>query len=314
MDNAKLTDWSLVQSFLAVAESGSLSAAARQLGRSQPTLGRHIQTLEASLTQQLFERHPRGLHLSQAGSALLPMAREMQQQMYQLSLQAAGQSEALAGTVRITASVFAAHYLLPPILADIRTKEPKIELELVPTDTSENLLFREADIALRMYRPSQLDVITQHIADLPLGIFAAKSYLARRGRPQNPEDLWGHDLVGYDRNDLILRSMRDMGWPAQRSAFTTRCDNQATYWQLVRAGCGIGFCQSSVARADDSVEELELGVEIAPLPVWLTAHGAMRETPRIRRVWTMLAKALKNVGKTSSQPLNAGPVVDPAAP
>jgi DNA-binding transcriptional LysR family regulator len=314
MDNAKLTDWSLVQSFLAVAESGSLSAAARQLGRSQPTLGRHIQTLEASLSQQLFDRHPRGLQLSQVGSALLPMAREMQLQMYQLSLQAAGQSEVLAGTVRITASVFAAHYLLPPVLAEIRAAEPKIELELVPTDASENLLFREADIALRMYRPSQLDVITQHIADLPLGIFAAKSYLARRGRPQNPEDLWGHDLVGYDSNDLILRSMLDMGWPALRSAFTTRCDNQATYWQLVRAGCGIGFCQSSVACADDSVEELDLGVEIAPLPVWLTAHGAMRETPRIRRVWTILAKALKNVGKATSQPPNAGPVVDPAAP
>ncbi len=314
MDNTKLTDWSLVQSFLAVAESGSLSAAARQLGRSQPTLGRHIQTLEVSFSQQLFDRHPRGLQLSQAGSALLPMAREMQLQMYQLSLQAAGQSEALAGTVRITASVFAAHYLLPPILAEIRTKEPKIELELVPTDTSENLLFREADIALRMYRPSQLDVITQHIADLPLGIFAAKSYLVRRGHPRTAEDLWSHDLVGYDSNDLILRSMLDMGWPAQRSAFAMRCDNQATYWQLVRAGCGIGFCQSSVARADDAVEELDLGVEIAPLPLWLTAHGAMRETPRIRRVWTLLAKALQNVGKTPSQPLSAGAVVDPEAP
>ncbi|OIQ44745.1 MAG: LysR family transcriptional regulator [Roseobacter sp. MedPE-SW] len=298
MEKTTLTDWSLIQSFLAVADCGSLSAAARQLSRSQPTLGRHIQSLEADLNQRLFERHPRGLQLSQAGTALLPMAREMQSQMYRLSLHAAGQSEELAGTVRITASVFAAHHLLPPILADIRQEEPGIELELVPSDESENLLFRAADIALRMYRPTQLDVITQHIADLSLGIFAAKSYLARRGTPKTIDEFWHHDLVGYDSNDLILNTMRQMGWQADRSAFAMRCDNQTTYWELVRAGCGIGFCQSTVARADDCVAELDLGVNIPALPVWLTAHSAMRETPRIRRVWSLLAKALKTAGKS----------------
>ncbi|MCD9147962.1 LysR family transcriptional regulator [Pseudophaeobacter flagellatus] len=313
MDATKITDWSLIQSFLAVADHGSLSAAARQLGRSQPTLGRHIQSLEAQLSQQLFERHPRGVQLSTAGTALLPMAREMQQQMYHLSLQAAGQSEALVGTVRITASVFAAHYLLPPILAEIRIAEPQIELELVPTDASENLLYRAADIALRMYRPSQLDVITQHVTDWPLGIFAAKSYLDRRGRPKSAEDLWQHDLVGYDSNDLILRSMQAIGWQVERTAFALRCDNQATYWQLVRAGCGIGFCQTAVAHADPGIEELSLGVDIPPLPVWLTTHRAMRETPRIRRVWSLLAKALQNTQKSTPQPPETSPVIDPAA-
>jgi DNA-binding transcriptional LysR family regulator len=314
MDKPPLTDWSLIQSFLAVAETGSLSAAARQLSRSQPTLGRHIQNLEAALNQRLFERHPRGLQLSQAGTALLPMAREMQTQMYRLSLQAAGQSEDLAGTVRITASVFASHYLLPPILAQIRQAEPGIELELVPTDESENLLYRAADIALRMYRPNQLDVITRHIADLPLGIFAAHSYLKRRGTPRKAEELWNHDLVGYDSNDLILTTMRSMGWQVDRSAFAMRCDNQATYWQLVRAGCGIGFCQCDVARADDSVAELDLGIEIPPLPVWLTTHSAMRETPRIRRVWSLLADALKTAGKSEPSPLKSRPVIDPEPP
>ena len=314
MEKTPLTGWSLIQSFLAVAETGSLSAAARRLSRSQPTLGRHIQSLEADLNQHLFERHPRGLQLSQAGTALLPMAREMQTQMYRLSLQAAGQSEELAGTVRITASVFASHYLLPPILAEIRRAEPGIELELVPTDESENLLYRAADIALRMYRPTQLDVITRHVADLPLGIFAAKSYLEQRGTPQTAEELWRHDLVGYDSNDLILNTMRSMGWQVDRTAFTMRCDNQATYWQLVRAGCGIGFCQCDVARADASVAELDLGIKIPPLPVWLTTHSAMRETPRIRRVWSLLAKALKPAGKSTPAPWESGAVVDPEAP
>ncbi len=294
MDDALTpADWSLIQCFLAVAETGSLSGAARALGRSQPTLGRQIQALEQSLGAQLFERHARGLRLSETGAAVLPMAHRMRAAMAAISLTAAGQSQRLEGTVRITASVFASHHILPPIIARIRAAEPAIELDLLPSDTSENLLFREADIAVRMYRPTQVDVVTSHIADFGMGIFAARSYLERAGWPETPDDLLTHDLVGYDSNDLIVRSMRDMGWPVSRDSFAVRCDNQATYWQLVRAGCGIGFSQTGVARADPLVEEIRLGIGIAPLPVWLTAHRAMRRTPRIRRVWDLLAEGLR---------------------
>lgn len=302
MDILKTTDWSLIQSFLAVAQSGSLTGAAELLGRSQPTLGRHIRALEQDLGQRLFDRHARGLSLSETGVSLLPMAEAMKEQMQSFSLQAAGLSNQLEGTVRLTASVFASHFLLPEIIAEIRRQEPLIEVELVPTDSSENLLFREADIALRMYRPTQLDVVTRHVADLRLGIFAAKSYLDRCGRPKLPEELWSHDLVGYDRNDLILRTMQDMGWLTERGHFKTRCDNQATYWQLVRLGCGIGFCQSGIARADPLVEELLPEISIPPLPVWLTAHAVMRQTPRIRRVWDLLAEGLKQAGKAHLSP------------
>lgn len=287
-------DWTLIQSFLAVAETGSLTGAAARLGRSQPTLGRHIQTLEQELSTSLFTRHPRGLTLSEAGARLMPMAAAMQAQMNTLTLTAAGQSQDLAGTVRITASVFASQYYLPPILARIRAEEPAIELELVPTDSSENLLFRAADIAVRMYRPTQLDIIARHIADLQIGAFAAKSYISRRGQPATAEDLWEHDLVGYDANDLIIRTMRAAGWPADRRRFAARCDNQATYWQLVRAGCGIGFAVTAAGRNDPLIEELDLvlGPEIPTLPVWLAAHPAMRQTPRIARVWDILAEEL----------------------
>lgn len=285
--------WSLIQSFLAVAETGSLSAGARASGQSQPTLGRHIQTLEQTLGTTLFDRHARGLSLSDTGTRLLPMARQMRSAMNQITLTAAGQSQALDGTVRITASVFASHHLLPPVLAHIRAVEPAIKLDLVPSDATENLLFREADIAVRMYRPTQLDIVTRHIADLGLGIFAARSYLDRAGRPENLKDILDHDIIGYDRNDLIIHTMNAMGWAVTRDDFAVRCDNQATYWQLVRAGCGIGFSQASVGRADPDVEELGLDLDIPPLPVWLAAHQAMRRTPRIRRVWDLLAEGLK---------------------
>lgn len=288
-----LSDWSLVQSFLAVAETGSLSAAARRLGRSQPTLGRQVQALEADLGVSLFDRHARGLRLSSVGQQLLPMAQQMHAAMNALSLTAAGQSQQLEGTVRITASVFVSHHILPPILAEIRAKEPAIQLELAATDASENLLFREADIAVRMYRPEQADIVTRYLGDVPLCFCAARSYLDRTGRPTTPEELFQHDLVGFDANEQIISEMQAKGWPASRDNFATRCDLQSAYWELIRAGCGIGFSQVQVAQADPAVEVLSLDVDIPILPVWLAAPQVMRQTPRIRRVWDLLAEGLK---------------------
>ncbi|WP_209599231.1 LysR family transcriptional regulator [Ruegeria sp. HKCCSP351] len=286
-------DWSLIQSFLAVAETGSLSAAARHLDRSQPTLGRQVQSLETELGVSLFDRHARGLKLSVAGSQLLPMAQQMHSAMTAFSLAAAGQSQQLEGSVRITASVFASHHLLPPILANIRRQEPAIQLELVATDTTENLLYREADIAVRMYRPAQMDIISRYLGEVPLCFCAARSYLDRKGRPKTPEELFSHDLVGFDANQEIIKAMREKGWPASRNSFATRCDLQSAYWELIRAGCGIGFSQVQMAEADPDVEILPLDVEIPVLPVWLAAPQAMRQTPRIRRVWDLLAEGLK---------------------
>ncbi|SDX68075.1 transcriptional regulator, LysR family [Ruegeria halocynthiae] len=289
----QLSDWSLIQSFLAVAETGSLSAAAKQLGRSQPTLGRQVHALEDELGVSLFDRHARGLTLSEVGRQVLPMAQQMYGAVNALGLTAAGQIQQLEGSVRITASVFVSHHLLPPIIAAIRQAEPAIQLDLVASDASENLLFREADIAVRMYRPDQVDIIAKHIGEVPLCFCAARSYLDRAGRPTSPAELMQHDLVGFDTNEDIIAAMRNKGWPASRDSFATRCDNQTAYWELIRAGCGVGFSQLSIVQADPNVEVLEIDVEIPVLPVWLAAPQAMRQTPRIRRVWDLLAEGLK---------------------
>ncbi|SHI46339.1 transcriptional regulator, LysR family [Shimia gijangensis] len=293
MDKLAFLDWSLIQSFLAVAETGSLSGAARQLGTSQPTLGRQIRTLEKTLGVEVFHRHARGLELTRLGRDMVPAAQAMHQAMNDLSLAAAGAQSTLEGDVRITTSVFMAHHVLPGILADIRETEPDIRIDLVASDDSDNLLFREADIAVRMYRPRQLDMVTRHLGDIPLGLFAARSYIDRKGAPTTPQDLQHHDLVGYDRSDLIVRSMRDAGLPAQRDWFKVRCDNQTAYWELVRAGCGIGFSQSHTALSDPNIVELVPGLPIPPLPVWLTAHEVMRQTPRIARIWDLLSAGLR---------------------
>jgi DNA-binding transcriptional LysR family regulator len=181
---------------------------------------------------------------------------------------------------------------LPPILARMRQAEPEIAIDLVPGDSTTNLLFREADIAVRMYRPTQLDLVTRHLGDMPLAMFAAQSYLDRRDTPQTPADLLAHDIVGYDENPLIIEGFRNAGFPVDRDFFRMRCDDNIVYWQLIRAGCGIGFAQRNVGRADPLVRELALGFPLPILPIWLTAHEAMRGTPRIRRVWDLLAEGL----------------------
>jgi len=285
-------DWGLFKAFLAVAETGSLSAAASQLGLSQPTLGRQIKQLEARTGLTLFERHPRGFDLTEAGASFVAPAEAMRDAAAQIAMMGAGQDVGLAGTVRITASEIMSRHVLPQIIAGLRAAEPDIQIELVPSDSSENLLFREADIAVRMYRSTQLDVITRHIADAPIGIYAAKSYLARRGTPATPEALLTHDMVGYDRDDRIITAMRAMGIPAKRNWFAVRCDDQNTYWELVRQGCGIGFSQVIIGQAERDVVRVLPELPLAPLPVWLAAPEAMRSTPRIRRVWDALEHSL----------------------
>ena len=285
-------DWSLVQAFLAVAETGSLSGAARTLGLSQPTVGRHIQTIEDTLGADLFRRKARGMALTELGDTLLEPARAMRNAAEALSRAATGGETKMAGTVRITASLFVSHYILPKVLADVRHEYPEIQIDLVASDQSENLLFREADIAVRMYRPKQLDMITRHIGDVTLGIFAARTYLQRHGKPENINDFLALDFIGYDRNEEIIQGFRNVGVNVDRNFFSVRTDNQTVYWELVRAGCGVGFSQCRNGRADPLVEELDLPIDIPALEVWLTAHEKVRQNPRVARVWDILAARL----------------------
>ncbi|MCB1347756.1 MAG: LysR family transcriptional regulator [Maritimibacter sp.] len=281
-------DWSLLQSFLAVAETGSLSAAARALGLSQPTLGRKVREVEAALGAELFHRHAKGLALTETGQAMLGPAQAMRDAAGRISLVAAGEDRGLSGPVRITASVVVSHFLLPEMLTRFRREEPGIEIDLVASDSSENLLFRAADIAVRMYRPGQLDMVTRHVADMPMGIYAAKSYLDGAGRPATQDALLALDWVGFDRNEMILRGMAEAGWSVTRDFFKLRTDDQAAYWQLVRAGGGVGIMQRAIGDPDPRLERLMPELPLPSLPVWLTAHEEVRRVPRVARVWEAL--------------------------
>lgn len=286
-------DWSLVRAFLAVAEKGSLSAAGRLLGTSQPTLGRQVRQLEDLLGQVLFHRKPKGLELTANGQSLLEPARNMHRAMIEIELTAAGQQTEATGTVRITASDTVSVYILPPILAALHADHPGIRIDVVPSDSSENLLFREADIAVRMYRPEQLELVARHLGDFPLGLFASRSYLQRAGRPRTIADVFDHPVIGYDRNEEIIRGMQERNMPASRDMFAYRCDSHTVGWEMVRAGCGVGFGMKALGALHDDVEDLDFDIDLPSLPVWLATHQALRHTPRIAVVWEALARGLK---------------------
>lgn len=291
----KSFDWTHLQSFVAVAQHGSLSGAARALGGSQPTMGRHVSALETELGVRLFERTAGGLELTPTGVELLEYARRMAEAANRLSLVAEGRSEAIAGTIRITASEIVATYILPDILTDLHQAEPEIEIELVASDRAENLLQREADIAVRMYRPTQTDVFTRKVGDLRIGMFAAHSYVERRGVPQSLEDFRSHDVVGYDRSDQTIQGFRAAGLEVDRRFFSFRCDNQVVCWRMVVAGYGIGFNQIQIGEAEPRVTRLHMDAVLPSLPIWLTAHSELKTSLRVRRVFDFLAEHLRRV-------------------
>ena len=282
-------DWSLWRSFGAVVDAGSLSAAARKLGLSQPTLGRHIEALEADLGIPLFERTLRGLRPTDTALRLYEPVAGAARALSEAALMAEGQSAALGGTVRITASTVISHYVLPPMLRDIREKFPAIALEVVPADSTENLLLRESDIAVRMFRPTQLELITRKLGVIPVVCCAHESYLMRRSMPNRLEDLFEHDLVGLDRSDLIIVAARAMGFELTRANFIVRTDSQTAGWELIKAGLGIGFGQRRlVAEASGMVALLPEGN--FPMEVWLTTHKELVTSRRIRAVYDALAE------------------------
>lgn len=286
-------DWSHLQTFVAVAEQGSLSAAARRLGASQPTLSRHISLLEDAIGARLFERSKTGMMLTDRGAALMTHAAKMADAAAQMVPSATSGADALAGTVRITASQIVATFILPDVLADLCQSYPNIAIEMVASDDTENLLRREADIAVRMYRPTQDDVISTLCGQLDLAVYAAHSYVARRGAPKaDPADLLNHDVIGYDRSTLIIDGMRANGLNVDRDFFCFRSDDQVVCWQMVRAGLGVGFNQATIGDRDPLLQRVAGGALIGQMPIWLTAHPEVRKTPRIRRVFDHLRRAL----------------------
>jgi DNA-binding transcriptional LysR family regulator len=285
-------DWALWRSFDAVVGAGSLSGAARKLGLSQPTLGRHVEALEQALGVTLFERTLSGLKPTEAALRVYEHVEAARSALAEAQLVAEGTSAALSGSVRITSSTVTCAYILPPLIADLRQTFPQIAIELVPSDSVENLLLRESDIAVRMFRPTQLELIAKKLGEIPIVACAHESYLARRGRPDRPEQLTEHDLIGFDRSDLLINAARILGYELKRSDFMVRTDSQTNMWELMKGGLGIGFAQSILVARTPGMVALLPELKPPPLDVWLTTHRELFTSRRIRAIYDRLAAGL----------------------
>ncbi len=285
-------DWRLVRSFLAVLDAGSLMGAARRLHAQQPTLSRHVAELETQLGAPLFERTGRGVTPTAMALSIADAARQMQAGAESLARRVAGQRDAATGTVRITTSMVAATYLLPPVLAALREAEPGITLELVASNQLTNLLRREADIAVRMVRPAQSSLVAKKLGNVGFGAYAHERYLARAGVPREPADLLHHSLIGYAGDDTIERGFAALGHALTREVFTLRTDDQVAYGQLVAVAAGIGFVAHYTARRWPGVVRVLPQLPIPPLPCWLAVHREIRASTVVRRVYDFLAEAI----------------------
>lgn len=299
-------DWTLMRSFLAVIEAGSLQGAARRLTSTQPTIGRHVMQLEEQLGCALFERTGRKLLPTRAAEAIAEHARQMAEGADAVARALSATQDAPTGTVRISASQMAACYLLPPMLTRVRLAHPALQIELVSTNAVSNLLRREADIAVRMVRPEQSSLVARKVGEVGVGAYASVDYLARRGAPTSPGALVTHDLIGMDEDDTLLRGFAALGTPVTRESFVFRTDDHVACWQAVRAGVGIGFVSHFAAATDPGVRRVLPDLPVPPLPIWLAVHREIRGNTAIRAVYDLLGALLAEANETSGH-------VEPAA-
>lgn len=287
--------WELYRSFLAVLQEGSLSGAARTLGLTQPTVGRHVSALEQALNLSLFTRSAAGLQPTESALALREDAELMQSTAAALERAARGLGQAVQGAVRISASEVMGVEVLPPILSELQAQHPQLEIELVLSNRVQDLLRREADIAVRMTVPRQEALLATRVGEVPLGLHAHRRYLARHGRPQSLAELAGHRLIGYDQETPFLRAASArLNLPAwSRERFAACCDSDLGQLALLRAGAGIGICQIALARRDPELVQLFPQQFSMALESWVVMHEGLRRSPRCRVSFDALVQGLR---------------------
>lgn len=284
--------WELYRTFIEAARTGSLTAAASRLGLSQPTASRHIQALEVALGLELFSRSPRGLIPTSAAIDLLPHAEFMAVAAAALLRAASGDADVPRGAVRLTASEIIGCEVLPPILAEFREKHSAIELELALSNRNEDLLRREADIAVRMARPTQQALIARRIGKVKIGLFAHRRYAATFGLPRTPDELPRFGWIGFDRDDHSFRSVGPEAARITREMFSFRCDSDLGQLAALRAGVGIGGCQVNLAKNDPSLTPVLPEALMFEMEMWLAMHENLKTTRRVRLLFDHLADGL----------------------
>jgi len=294
--------WDELRTFFEVVRYGSLSSAARRLGLTQPTVGRHIDALEDALGLTLFTRSPRGLTATPAAVALAPHGEAMAAAAAALGRSASSEAALDRGVVRVTASEIVGCEVLPPIFAGFHARHPGIAVELAVTNRNEDLARGDADIAVRMVRPTQSGLVARRIGSARIGLYAHRDYCARFGAPRSLADLSHHCVIGFDRDSRSFRSAGAFASELERSDFGLRCDSDVAQLAALRAGVGIGGCQEGIARRSKDLVPVLAGAFQTALEVWLVMHRDLKSTSRVKLMFDRLAEGLSDYVKGRSGP------------
>jgi DNA-binding transcriptional LysR family regulator len=240
----------------------------------------------------LFTRSQTGLVATEAANASLPYAESVAAVAESLVRSVSAADDAALGTVRVTCSEVVGAEVLPPILAELRRAHPKLQIELSLSNVNEDLLRREADVAVRMAQPTQSALVAKRVGAVKLGVFASEAYLADHAAPRVPADvLRGHALVGKDRDNSFFTALAAIGLPLRRKDFVLRTDSDAAYLAAIRAGVGIGMCQLPLAAGPPPLRRLLPQIAVN-LPVWVVTHEDLRASRRVSIVFEHLASSL----------------------
>jgi DNA-binding transcriptional LysR family regulator len=286
-------DWNHARALLATAEQGSFSAAARVLKTTQPTVGRQVAALEEELGATLIQRVGRGVELTEAGIQLVEHVRAMSEAAHRVSLAAAGRSRSLEGLVRITASESISALLLGPALARVRRDHPGIDVDLVVTNAVSDLRRREADIAIRNFRPQDPELTARKVREEPGWMYASPEYLAQLGPVRSLQDLEQAQILAFDRSATMADHLATMGLRVGPQNFRLATENHLVQWELCKRGLGICIMMEVVGDAEPGVVRVPGGLPPIPVPMWLTTHRAVHTSRRLRVVFDILVDELQ---------------------
>ncbi len=285
-------DWNRVRAFLVTAEEGSLSAAAKALDMSQPTLGRQVTQLENELGVALFVRKGRGLSLTANGGELLEYARSMGEAANRMSLIASGKSQNIEGSISITATEDAAIFVLPAIVKKLRQIHPGIEVEIIAANEETDLLRHEADIAIRGFRPTQNDLIARKVKPVTASFYATPEYIESIGHPTSYQQLENAEFVGFERNEEMIERLSEMGINLTQDNFPLYSTNRQVHWELVKQGICIGIFADDAGEAEPSIVKVLPNEKPYEGEIWLVAHRELRMNRRVKTVFDFLAEEL----------------------
>ena len=290
--NAINFDWNHARAFFVTVEEGSLSAAAKALNMSQPTLGRQVSALEKELGVSLFERVGRGYEITRSGIELYEHVKAMGEAANILSLSASGRSQSIEGSVSISATDTMSAYTLPPLIQKLRQLEPGIQIELVSTNAISDLRKREADIAIRHVEPTHPELYFKKLKKSNAYLYATPGYLKKIGPVQKVTDLKKADFIGFTNNHEYIAGLKTIGLELTPKNFHIFSDDHIFHWEMVKLGVGIGVMSEDVGAKENSVRRVIEKLPPIKFGNWIVAHRELKTNRRIRIVFDFLAEAL----------------------